>query len=284
MTTAETETRDGLEDRLRAESQRLGFVLCGIAPATEADTYALYRCWLERGYAGEMQYLQRRAEERRHPRSILASVRSVVMLAMEYGPRPVRRSAPLRGCVAGRVALYAHGPDYHPFIWERLRQLGQWLNQQVPGCECVGVCDTAPLLERDFARRAGLGWIGKNTLLIHPRRGSFLFLAALLTDCVLQPDEPFMAQHCGTCTACIQACPTGAIVAPHLLDATRCISYLTIEHRSAIPEALAEQIGDWLFGCDICQEVCPWNRKPRQTESPFPYQAEREWLDPVQIL
>ncbi|MBA2226468.1 tRNA epoxyqueuosine(34) reductase QueG [Thermogemmata fonticola] len=275
-----------LEERLRVEARRLGFSLCGIAPATEADTYAFYQHWLAQGYAGEMQYLHTRAEARRHPRSILQDVRSVVMLAMDYGPRPLHRSLPPSevGSFPGRVAFYAAAPDYHPFLWQRLNLLADWLRQQVPGCQAVGVCDTAPLLERDFARRAGLGWIGKNTLLIHPRRGSFLFLAALLTDLSLQPDAPFSSQHCGTCTACLQACPTQAFPAPYVLDARRCISYLTIEHRSAIPATLAESIGDWLFGCDICQQVCPWNRKPQTSESPFVHYPEWEWLDPVTIL
>jgi epoxyqueuosine reductase len=256
-----------LEERLRAEARRLGFSLCGIAPATEADTYAFYQHWLAQGYAGEMQYLHIRAEARRHPRSILQDVRSVVMLAMDYGPRPLRRSVPPSeaGSFPGRVAFYAAAPDYHPFLWQRLNLLADWLRQQVPGCQAVGVCDTAPLLERDFARRAGLGWIGKNTL-------------------TLQPDAPFPAHHCGTCTACLQACPTQAFPAPYVLDARRCISYLTIEHRSAIPATLAESIGDWLFGCDICQQVCPWNRKPQTSESPFVHHPEWEWLDPVTIL
>jgi epoxyqueuosine reductase len=277
---------DCLEDQLRIESRRLGFSLCGIAPATEADTYAFYQHWLAQGYAGEMHYLHARAEARRHPRSILQEVRSVVMLAMDYGPRPLRRSSPppQAGAFPGRVAFYAATLDYHPFLWRRLNLLADWLQRQAPGCQAVGVCDTAPLLERDFARRAGLGWIGKNTLLIHPRRGSFLFLAALLTDLSLQPDPPFPSQHCGSCTACLQACPTQAFLAPYVLDARRCISYLTIEHRSTIPETLAPSVGDWLFGCDICQEVCPWNRKPQSSDSPLVHHPEWEWLDPVAIL
>jgi epoxyqueuosine reductase len=278
--------KDGLEELLRVESRQLGFSLCGIAPATEADTYAFYQHWLSQGYAGEMEYLHRRAEARRHPRSILSDVRSVIMLAMDYGPRPLRRSVPppQAGSFPGRIAFYAATLDYHTFLWRRLDLLADWLRRQVPGCRAVGVCDTAPLLERDFARRAGLGWIGKNTLLIHPRRGSFLFLAALLTNLSLQPDPPFPTQHCGTCTACLQACPTQAFPAPYVLDARRCISYLTIEHRSAIPETLAQSVGDWLFGCDICQEVCPWNRKPQLSDSPLVHQPEWEWWDPVAIL
>ncbi len=274
-----------LEDALKDEARRLGFALAGIAAAVEADTFAFYQHWLAQGYAGEMRYLHARAEARRHPRSILAGVRSVLMLGLEYGPRPLRRSSPplTAGPFPARVARYAAGPDYHPLIWDKLNRLTAWLQQRRPGTQAVGVCDTAPLLERDFARRAGLGWIGKNTLLIHPRRGRFLFLAALLTDAPLEPDPPFATTHCGQCTACLDACPTQAFIRPYVLDATRCISYLTIEHRSAIPAALAPQIGEWLFGCDVCQEVCPWNRKPRG-DTPFPYAPEQEWLDPLQLL
>lgn len=269
-----------LESRLKARASELGFPLCGIAPATEADGFSRYQQWLERGFAGAMGYLHRQAEARRHPRSILEPVRSVVMLGLEYAGRMAGEQQGL----LGRVAAYAVGPDYHHFIWDRLNTLSAWLETEVPGCRTKAVADTAPLLERDFARRAGLGWVGKNTMLINPKRGSFFFLAAVLTDLELLPDEPFATSHCGTCTACLDACPTQAFPEPFVLDATRCISYLTIELRSSVPEPLRKPIGNWLYGCDICQDVCPWNRKPSPGPIAFPRDPAMQWLDPVELL
>src|SRR5258708_23729442 len=159
------------------------------------------------------------------------------------------------------MARYAAGPDYHSVLWEKLDRLLEWLQREVPDCNGRGVVDSAPLLERDFARRAGLGWFGKNTMLISKKHGSFFCLGALLVDIELQPHPSPESSHCGTCTACLDACPTQAFPAPGWLDARRCISYLTIELRGSIPEELRRPMGDWLFGCDVCQEVCPWNRK-----------------------
>ncbi len=273
-------TNDAIAAHLKTRAQELGFFLCGIAPATEADGFARFQEWLGRGFAGEMDYLHRQGPARCHPASVLAGARSVVMLAMEYAGR----TPSVKDGVAGKVAAYAAGPDYHRFIWDRLNALAEWLVAEAPGSTAHGVTDTAPLLERDFARRAGLGWVGKNTMLIHPERGSFFFLAALLTDLELPADEPFAGSHCGTCTACLDACPTQAFPEPHVLDATRCISYLTIELRTPIPEELREPMGDWLFGCDVCQDVCPWNRKPFPGPSAFPRDPRMEWLNPIELL
>jgi epoxyqueuosine reductase len=283
-----------IEQRLKAEAHRRGFALAGVAPATDADAFGRFADWLARGYAGEMDYLRRLRDERRHPRSVLASVRSVLMVGMEYGSgragsvmTRVAGASPCHdrhGSPGGRVAAYAAGPDYHRFIWDRLNDLSAWLEAEVPGCTACAVADTAPLLERDFARRAGLGWVGKNTMLINPRRGSFFFLGALLTDLALAPDEPFTGSHCGTCTACLSACPTAAFPEPFVLDASRCISYLTIELRAPVPAELREPVGDWLFGCDVCQDVCPWNHKSAGGPVPFPRDPGMEWLDPVELL
>ncbi len=216
---------------------------------------------------------------------MLEEVRSVVMVGLNYAVADSSDESAIRNpqSAIGRVARYARGPDYHDVLRDRLKQLLAWLQQERPGCHGRGVVDTAPLLERDFARRAGLGWVGKNTMLLNKRLGSYLFLGALLLDLELRPDEPFTAHHCGTCTACLDACPTQAFVGPGLLDARRCISYLTIELRTDVPEDLRPSLGDWVFGCDVCQEVCPWNRKAPAATA-FPVRADLEALDLTELL
>jgi epoxyqueuosine reductase len=268
-----------LKTDLKAEAERLGFSLFGVAPATEADGFDRFEAWLTEGHHGDMAYLERRRDARRHPAAILPTVRRVVMLGYEY-PHSRPEAAPNRG----RVAAYARGPDYHDLLWEKLNALGQTLRDRVPESESRGVTDSAPLLERDFARRAGLGWFGKNTMLIDKHRGSFFLLAALLTNLELPADEPHVASHCGTCTACLDACPTGAFPAPGKLDARKCISYLTIETKTAFPLSLREPVGDWLFGCDICQEVCPWNRHAASRSTPFPAKERLASLDAIELL
>src|SRR5437868_7034634 len=207
---------EGLEEKLERQARALGFDLFGIAPASPADGFERLRDWLERGFAGEMEYMHRHLEARRHPASILPEVRSVIMLALSYKPYSEKRKPePSPGASGrGRVARYARGADYHDVLRERLRQLLAWLQGERPGCRGRGVVDTAPLLERDCARRAGLGWFGKNTMLIDRRLGSYFFLAALLLDGDLAPDAPHDTAHCGTCTACLDACPTNAFVGP----------------------------------------------------------------------
>jgi len=269
-----------LENRLKERAHGLGFDLVGIAPASPADGFEQLRAWLERGFAGAMDYMHRHGEARRHPASILPEVRSVVMTAMNYQPPPTEGLA-----LVGKVARYARGTDYHDVLRQRLKQLLAWVQGERPGCRGRAVVDTAPLLERDYARRAGLGWFGKNTMLLNRRLGSYFFLGAVLLDIELQADAPHQSSHCGTCTACLDACPTAAFVGPGVLDARRCISYLTIELRGSVPAELRSGVGDWLFGCDVCQEVCPWNRKaPLATEPALLPRAELESLDPLEVL
>jgi epoxyqueuosine reductase len=270
-----------LEDCIKQMARALGFDLVGIAPATEADGFGRLRDWLAQGYAGEMAYMHRQGEARRHPASILPDVRSVVMVGMNYGGEA--HGLPRVGL--GRIARYARGNDYHDVLRERLNRLLTLVQAEIPGCRGRGVVDTAPLLERDFARRAGLGWFGKNTMLLNRRQGSYFFLGALLLDLDLRPDPQHETNHCGTCTACLDACPTNAFPAPGVLDSRRCISYLTIELRSPVPEDLRTGLGDWLFGCDVCQEVCPWNRKaPAATEPAFAPRPDLEAVDPAELL
>jgi epoxyqueuosine reductase len=276
-----------LEDRLKQRAFELGFELAGIAAATAADSFERLRDWLERDYAGEMAYMHRHAEARRHPDSILRDVRTVVMLGMNYLVRAVREEdrPAARPAMHGRVARYAWGEDYHAVLGRRLNELLRWLQEEVPGVKGRGVVDTAPLLERDFARRAGLGWFGKNTMLLNKRLGSYFFLGALLLDLELSPDAVHETNHCGTCTACLDACPTEAFVEPGMLDARLCISYLTIELKGPVPANLPGRMGDWVFGCDVCQEVCPWNRKvPITSEPAFQSRPDLEPIDLLELL
>jgi epoxyqueuosine reductase len=270
-----------MKQRLKEQAQALGFELAGIAPAAPADGFERLRDWLARGFAGTMDYMRRHEEARRHPSGVLPEVRSVLMVGMSCAP--AAQTSPIPGL--GQVARYARGADYHDVLRGKLKKLLAWIQREVPGTIGRGVVDTAPLLERDFARRAGLGWCGKNTMLIDKKLGSYFLLGALLLDLDLEPDAPFAANHCGTCTACLDACPTEAFAAPGVLDSRRCISYLTIELRGPIPAELREPMGDWVFGCDICQEVCPWNRKaPPGREPALQARPDLEALDLVETL
>ncbi len=247
-----------LTEELKAEARRLGFQLSGSCPAVSPAGIHRFYEWLASGYGGEMHYLSNRAAAYEHPRSILDGARSILMLGMHYANQPPATIRPSYG----RVSRYAWGSaDYHDVIHGRLKQLAAWLTRVAPNAKVRGVVDTAPLLEREFAQLAGIGWIGKNTMLITRDSGSYFFLAALLTDVELDYDSPHQTDHCGTCVACLEACPTDAFPQPYQLDARRCTSYLTIELRSPIPSELRGAMGEWLFGCDICQDVCPWNSR-----------------------
>jgi epoxyqueuosine reductase len=267
---------------IKEAARALGFPLVGIAPAASPLGITRFQEWLAAGYAGEMTFLAKRAAAYERPQAVLAGARSVVMLALPY-----RNEAPAETAAGqGRVSRYAWGErDYHDVIHERLKQLAARVEELSPGAVTRGVVDTAPLLEREFAQLAGLGWIGKNSLLLNKEWGSWFFLAALLVDVELQYDAPHEADHCGTCRACLDVCPTDAFVAPQVLDASRCISYLTIEVRGPIPMELRAGVGDWLFGCDACQDVCPWNNKtPRSEEAAFTPLPSSNPVDLAELL
>ena len=234
----------------KAQAFGLGFDLAGVTTLGPPDTAGEFDAWLAGGYAGEMHYLERGADLRRDARRPEPGMRSAIVVAMNYGGTQP----------AGPIARYARGDDYHRVMHEKLDELGRWFAAASGGAARTrSYVDTGPVLERDLARRAGLGWFGKNTNLINPALGSFFFIGALFTDAELEPDAPFEADRCGTCTRCLDACPTKAFTAPRSLDATRCISYLTIELKGAIPLEFRAAIGELLYGCDICQDVCPWN-------------------------
>jgi len=243
----------------------------------DAPGFERFRDWLRRGYHGSMAYLQDREEAYQNPKSILSQTKTIVMLAIPYTPATSLRKRTTDADSSqsdettpggfGKVAAYASGEkDYHDVIHTRLKSLKKWVQENSSCSVARGVVDTAPILERDFAAAAGLGWIGKNTLLLRRDAGSYFFLAAILTDIIFegsnQDTQPQVTatDHCGTCTACLDACPTQAFTQPRVLDATKCISYLTIEHRGSIDIELREKMGSWILGCDVCQQVCPWNR------------------------
>jgi epoxyqueuosine reductase len=260
---------------LKGHALTLGFDACGVAPATALPELAFLEKWLARGYGGTMTYLHRSAKRRADVRHVMPSAQSVIVTATNYNTaRPYSIESADRA--QAHIARYAWGDDYHDIIERRLSALVEWMraNTAEP-FEARAYVDTGPVQERVYAQYAGLGWIGKNTCLIHPELGSFVFLAAVICSLPLDVDPPAL-DRCGTCTLCIEACPTQAIVGPAVLDATRCISYLTIEYRGEIPEALRPGIGAHVYGCDVCQEVCPWNAvSPRSDDAAW--QPRRSW-------
>jgi epoxyqueuosine reductase len=245
-----------VKTELVAFAQELGFDLCRIAPAGAPPHAAEFRAWLEEGRAGEMAWLDRNKDRRTNPQAVLPGARSVVVLALNYWQENGESAA----APTGRIARYAWGDDYHDVIEKKLSALDAWLRERGGNQRCY--VDTGPVLERDFAALAGAGWHGKSTMLVHPKLGTWFFLAEILTTLDLEPDAP-MPDHCGRCTRCMVACPTAAITAPHQLDARRCISYLTIELKGSIPEEFRPLIGDRIYGCDACLDACPWNRFAR---------------------
>jgi epoxyqueuosine reductase len=239
-------------ERIRALTYGLGFDLVGFTTLGPAATAPAFRDWLARGFHGEMRYLADGADLRENTTRPEPGMQSAIVVGLDYGGREP----------AGPVARYARGDDYHDVMRTRLRALHTALETSVGTTFAARpYVDTGPILERDLARQAGLGWFGKNTMLINPERGSFFFIGALFVALDLPPDAPFTTDRCGSCTRCLDACPTDAFDAPHVLDATRCLSYLTIEHRSDIPNEFHAALREQLYGCDICQDVCPWNVK-----------------------
>ena len=257
-----------LTQHIHQHANELGFELVGITPAAQSETIARYRQWIENGYAGKMDYLERHLPLKVDVRQLLTEAKSVISLAMNYytlDPPKALAEDPARG----QISRYAWGDDYHDVIRQRLSELVDFIKKTAETELKTRVCvDTAPIIEREYAQKAGIGWIGKNTNLIHWRSGSWYFLAEVLINIDLESDTTPLRGSCGTCTRCIEACPTDAIIEPNLLDSRLCISYLTIELKGSIPKTLRPKIGNLIFGCDICQEVCPWNSKAVPTDDP----------------
>ena len=267
---------------LLALSEELGFSFVGVAKAEHMDPEARrLEEWLNRGYHGQMKWMENHFDKRVDPTKLVPGAKSVVSLLYNYYPEDDRPSQE-----APKISRYAYGQDYHHVIKGKLRALIQGLEEKVGQIEGRAFVDSAPVLERDWARRSGTGWVGKNTLLINPKVGSYFFLAELIINLELEPDGP-MKDYCGTCTRCIDACPTEAISPKgYLVDGSKCISYLTIELKERIPEHFQEQMEGWAFGCDICQEVCPWNRfsQPHreaafQPAAELPQMEESDWRE-----
>jgi len=248
--------------QLKARAQALGFNLVGITPARPAPHLTAYLRWIENEMHGEMNYMARadRVARRRDLNVILPGAQSLILVGVDFSTLRLPESF-LNDPTRGRIAQYAWNKDYHAVLTPRLKELAAWLK-----VSARAYVDTGAIVERDYAWQAGLGFIGKNTMLIHPRRGSHFFLGEVLTTAEFDVyDQPSRETQCGTCARCLAACPTGAFPEPYILDARLCISYLTIEHKSAIPHELRPKLGNWVFGCDVCQTVCPWNRFAVQT-------------------
>lgn len=271
---------DELSEKLKRAATELGFDVVRITPAVSPPGYHPLLEWMANGYAADMDWMARRKDAYQHPDGVLPETRSVIVVALNYHNTPPQKTGM-------RIARYAGGSeDYHSVLRRNLKKIVAMIRQERPESRSRVVIDTAPLLERDFAKLAGIGWFGKNTMLISREIGSWFFIGAILTTESLSYDEPFEGDFCGSCTKCLDACPTDAFPEPHVLDANRCISYLTIERRDkAVPEDLRQGIGPWVFGCDICQEVCPWNRfAPRKTLPEFQLRDELKEMDVLQLL
>ncbi len=241
---------------IKTEAKNLGFIFCGIAKAEFLEDEApRLEQWLKKDMHGEMQYMENHFDKRLDPRLLVDGAKSVISLGLNYYSNNIQEDP-----LAPKISKYAYGSDYHTVIKDKLRQLLQIINEKIGEVGGRAFVDSAPVLDRAWAKKSGLGWIGKNSNLISKQVGSYFFLAELIIDLELQYDIEPTADHCGTCTRCIDACPTDAIVGPYVVDGSRCISYLTIELKNEIPAEFKGKMDNWMFGCDICQDVCPWNR------------------------
>jgi epoxyqueuosine reductase len=256
---------------LKQKALELGFSFCGVARAAYLEEEApRLEAWLKANMQGQMGYMANHFDLRLDPRKLVPGAKSVVVLGYSYFPQE-----DLTERTGYKIAKYAYGQDYHHVLKAKLRELMDWMQQEIGAVEGRAFVDSAPLLERQWAQRAGLGWLGKNSLLLNRQLGSFFFLSELVLDLALEPDVPLAKDYCGSCTRCLDACPTDAIVQPGVVDGSRCISYFTIELREEIPQEVKGKFEDWIFGCDICQDVCPWNRFSKAHQEPLfaPHEA-----------
>ncbi len=252
--------RNGYSELIKAEAKRLGFLSCGISEATFLEEEApRLEAWLKNGMHGQMEYMERHFDKRLDPRRLVPGAKSVISLLYNYFPSQQQREG------SYKISKYAYGEDYHYVVKDKLRCLMDFIQEEIGEVDGRAFVDSAPVLDKAWAARSGLGWIGKNANLLSKKAGSFFFIAELIVDLDLAADLP-TTDHCGSCTACIDACPTHAIVRPYVVDGSKCISYFTIELKNEIPAEVRGYFDDWMFGCDICQDVCPWNRfsKPHQ--------------------
>ncbi|CAA0156807.1 tRNA epoxyqueuosine(34) reductase QueG [Tenacibaculum maritimum] len=249
---------------IKEQAKRLGFLDCGIAKTTflEEEAFGLEQ-WLANGFHGEMHYMENHFDKRLDPRLLVDGAKSVISLSYNYYPPKVQKED------SYKISKYAYGEDYHQVIKTKLRELLSLIHDEIGEVSGRAFVDSAPVLERAWAKKTGLGWTGKNTLLIQKQQGSFFFLAELIIDLELAYDDPFVTDHCGRCTRCIDACPTNAILPNSTIDGSKCISYVTIELKDQIPASFKDKMEGWMFGCDICQDVCPWNRFSKAHSEPL---------------